>query len=91
MGDGFFPGTGTHEEIGRLFELTRATAKEEGRDPKAIEMSTGGNGAIGDGALDEVKALADLGTDRVIVPSFVFWGDPDSLARYGDDVIGKVG
>jgi probable F420-dependent oxidoreductase len=91
LGDGFFPGSGTHEEIGRLFELTRTTAKETGRDPDAIEMSTGGNGAIGDGALDEVKALADLGTDRVIVPAFVFWGDPDSLARYGDDVISKAG
>lgn len=91
LGDGFFPGTGTHEEIGRLFELTRTTAKEAGRDPGAIEMSTGGNGAVGDGALDEVKALADLGTDRVIVPSFIFWGDPDSLARYGDDVISKAG
>jgi probable F420-dependent oxidoreductase len=91
LGDGFFPGTGTHEEIGRLFELTRTTAKEAGRDPDAIEMSTGGNGAVGEGALDEVKALADLGTDRVIVPSFIFWGDPDSLARYGDEVISKVG
>jgi probable F420-dependent oxidoreductase len=91
LGDGFFPGRGTHEEIARLFELTRATAKEAGRDPDAIEMSTGGNGAVGDGALDEVKALADLGTDRVIVPSIVFRGDLDGLARYGDDVISKAG
>jgi hypothetical protein len=51
-------------------------------------MTTGGGGAIGSHALDEVKALADIGTDRVILPSFLFWGDTaDALARYGDEVI----
>jgi probable F420-dependent oxidoreductase len=90
LGDGFFPGSPTHEELGRLFELARATAKEHGRDPDAIEMTTGGQGAVGDNALDEIKTLVDLGTDRVIVPAFIFWGDPDAVKRYGDDVIAKV-
>jgi probable F420-dependent oxidoreductase len=91
LGDGFFPGSGTHEEIDRLFKLARNTATEHGRDPGAIEMTTGGNGAIGPNALDEVKALADLGTDRVVVPSFMFFGDPvDGPARYGDEVISQV-
>jgi probable F420-dependent oxidoreductase len=91
LGDGFFPGKGGHEELARLFDLARKTAKEHGRDPAAIEMTTGGNGAVGGGALDEVKALADIGTDRVIVPSFLFWADPaDALARYGDQVIAKA-
>jgi probable F420-dependent oxidoreductase len=91
LGDGFFPATGSHEELGRLFELVRTTAQEHGRDPDAIEMTTGGNGAVGDGALDEVKALADLGTDRVILPAFLFWRDTaDALARYGDEVIAKA-
>ncbi|MCC5954080.1 MAG: LLM class F420-dependent oxidoreductase [Acidimicrobiia bacterium] len=92
LGDGFFPGKGSHEELARLFDVVRATATEHGRDGAAIEMTTGGNGAIGDGALDEVKALADIGTDRVIVPSFLFWADTaDALARYGDEVIAKAG
>jgi hypothetical protein len=31
-------------------------------------------------------------SDRVIVPSFLFWGDPSrTLARYGDEVIAKAG
>ncbi|MBK9179445.1 MAG: LLM class F420-dependent oxidoreductase [Acidimicrobiales bacterium] len=91
LGDGFFPASGSHERLAELFDLARATAREEGRDPDAIEMSTGGNGAFGPGALDEVKALADLGVDRVIVPSFVFWGNPsDDLARYGDEVIARA-
>jgi probable F420-dependent oxidoreductase len=87
LGDGFVPGAMDHELLARLFELARTTAKEHGRDPDAIEMSTGGQGAIGPNALDEVKALADIGTDRVLVPSFVFFGDPDGVSRYGDEVI----
>lgn len=91
LGDGFFPAKGNHAELAELFELARSTARDEGRDPDAIEMTTGGNGAVGDGALDEVKALAELGTDRVILPSFLFWNDTaDALARYGDEVIDKA-
>jgi probable F420-dependent oxidoreductase len=92
LGDGFFPGKGSHEDLARLFDLARTTATEQGRDPDAIEMTTGGDGAVGGGALDEVKALADIGTHRVILPSFLFWADPEeSLARYGDEVISKAG
>jgi probable F420-dependent oxidoreductase len=92
LGDGFFPAKGSHEELDRLFRLVRDTAREHGRDASAIEMSTGGNGAVGGRALDEVKELTDLGTDRVILPSFLFFRDTEeSLARYGDDVISKVG
>ena len=92
LGDGFFPAKGDHAELDRLFTLVRDTATEHGRDGSKIEMTTGGNGAIGANALDEVKALADIGTDRVILPSFLFFGDTaDALARYGDDVISKVG
>jgi probable F420-dependent oxidoreductase len=89
LGDGFFPGKGTHEDQAKLFE--RASAVEHGRDPDAIQLTSGGNGAIGSGALDEVKALADMGVTRVMVPSFLFWEDTaDALARYGDDVIAKI-
>lgn len=92
LGDGFFPGKGDHAELRRLFDLARRTAVEHGRDPAAIEMTTGGQGAVGSRALDEVKALAEIGTDRVIVPSFLFWADTaDALARYGDEVIAKAG
>lgn len=90
LGDGFFPGKGSHEELGRLFDVARDTAREHGRDPDAIEMTTGGDGAVGGRALDEVKALADLGVHRVILPAFLFWGDPEAdLARYGDEVIAR--
>jgi probable F420-dependent oxidoreductase len=91
LGDGFFPGKGSHEELARLFDVVRDTATEHGRDPSTIELTTGGNGAVGGKALDEVKALADIGTTRVILPSFLFWNDPaGSMARYADEVISKV-
>ncbi len=88
LGDGFFPVSGTHEQLAELFALVRSTAEEHDRDPDAIELTTGGNGAIGSGALAEVEALAELGVDRVVVPSFVFWGNPaEDLAHYGEEVI----
>lgn len=69
----------------------RATAVEHGRDPDAIEISAGGRGALGSRALDEVKALADLGVSRVIVPPLAF--DPEgqrrAFAQYGEDVIAR--
>lgn len=88
LGDGFFPGKGSHDDLARFFHIVRATAAEHGRDPDAIELTTGGDGAIGERALDEVAALASLGVDRVMVPAILFWKDTAAgLARYGDEVI----
>ena len=43
------------------------------------------------GALDEAAALAELGVDRIVVPSFLFWKDTAAaLAAYGDEVIARV-
>lgn len=89
LGDGFFPGKGNLDELTRSFELARSTAKEHGRDPDGIEFTAGG-ATIGDGAVDAIKALEDIGVDRVVVPAFAFWGDTeDALAKYGDEVIGR--
>ncbi len=91
IGDGFFPAKGSHSELAGWFDVARSAAVEAGRDPSAIEMSSGGGGAIGPRALDEVKALADLGVDRIVVPAFAFWGNPaDDLDRYSQDVIAAL-
>ena len=89
LGDGFFPAVGGHQRLAALFQTARAAAEEAGRDPGALQLTTGGDGAVGEGALDEVAALADLGVDRVVVPAFVFWRDPEALARYGEEVIAR--
>lgn len=89
LGDGFFPGKGTPAELSASFDLVRRTAVDHGRDPEAIEFTAGG-ATIGGGAVDAIKALEDIGVDRVVVPAFAFWGDTaDALARYGDEVIGR--
>lgn len=91
LGDGFFPGKGDHGELAELIAVMRAGAIEHGRDPDAIEITAGGNGALGRGALDEVKALADLGVSRVIIPPLAFdiEGQREGFAKYGDEVIAR--
>lgn len=92
LGDGFFPGRGEHDDLRALFDIMRVTAVHAGRDPDAIELTAGGLGAVGEQALDEVAALAELGVGRVILPAFLFWRDPAAdLARYAEDVIARVG
>lgn len=91
LGDGFFPAAPTHEELIRLFTLARQTAVDSGRDPAALEMTTGGRGALGPNALAEVQALADMGVHRVVVPAFLFYRDTaESIAAYGDAVVSKL-
>ena len=91
LGDGFFPGKGSTEELARLRDVARDAATEHDRDPDAIEFTAGG-AAIGENALDVVQELADIGVDRIVLPSFLFWNDPaESLGRYGEDIIAKAG
>lgn len=91
IGDGFFPAAPTHEELDHLFKLARQTASESGRDPDALEMTTGGRGAVGPNALAEVQALADMGAHRVVVPAFLFFRDTaNALAAYGEAVIAQA-
>ena len=89
LGDGFFPGRGSLEELAALIEVMRASAVEHGRDPDAIEITAGGSGVLGSKALDKVKALADLGVSRVTIPPLAY--DPEgqraAFAKYGDEVI----
>ena len=92
LGDGFFPGKGSIEELAHSFDVARAAAVDAGRDPQAIEMTTGAVSLGGPSALDDLKALADIGVDRVMLPAFAFYRDPAaSLARYGDEVINRFG
>ena len=92
MGDGFFPGKGSIEELARSFEIARAAAAEAGRDPSAIEMTTGAISLGGPSALDDLQRLADIGVDRVMLPAFAFYRDPEAaLARYGEEVISRFG
>lgn len=90
LGDGFFPGKGSHEELAQLFEVVRRTAEQHGRDPGSIQLTSAGRGAVGSRAAEEVELLAAMGVERVILPGFLFWNDPEeALGRYGEDVISR--
>jgi 2-methylisocitrate lyase-like PEP mutase family enzyme len=75
-----------------LIEVMRDTARDAGRDPDSIEITTGGGDVFGSGALDSVAKLADIGVERIVIPPLAFdaGGIHDALARYGDEVIAKV-
>jgi len=89
LGDGFFPGKGDFEH---LVSVLRAAATEAGRDPDSIELTSGGEDALGPNALDGVARLADLGVERIVIPPLAFDAGNirDALARYGDEVIAKA-
>jgi probable F420-dependent oxidoreductase len=87
LGDGFFPGRSTDEDLGPLLETMRASAKDAGRDPDAIVVTAGG---VMD--LDGVRRFADLGVDRILVPPLGFDLDTlrEQLGRFSEQVIQKV-
>lgn len=87
LGDGFFPARGALDELSQLFDVARASAKDAGRDPDAIEMTCGG--AMD---LEGVKKFADSGADRLVVPAF---GSSEEqykqmLGAFADNVMSKL-
>ena len=88
LGDGFFPGRSTDDDLVPLLEVMRASAKDAGRDPDAIEVTAGG---VLD--LDGVRRFADYGVDRVVLPPLGFDLETlrEQLGRFSEQVIEKVG
>jgi len=87
LGDGFFPGRATTDELTPLLDEMRRAAKDAGRDADAIEVTAGG--AMD---LDGVKRFAELGVERIVVPPFGW--DRESLktffGQFHDNVISKL-
>jgi probable F420-dependent oxidoreductase len=88
LGDGFFPGRSTDEDLVPLLDEMRRSAKDAGRDPSAIEVTAGG---VMD--LDGVRRFADHGVDRIALPPLGFDLDTlrEQLGRFSANVIEKVG
>ncbi len=61
LGDGFFPGR--NENIEQLVSVMRASAREAGRDPDAIELTVGASRRP-----EERRRLEDLGATRFMIP-----------------------
>ena len=80
LGDGFFPVKGSALELAELIRVAKAAARDAGRDPDALEITTGG------GPSEHLRRMADLGVSRVTVPPMA----PDGLRRFADEVIAKM-
>ncbi len=71
LGDGFFPGKGSPEELAEMFDVVRQTAADADRDPDAIELTAGHPGLFGNDPVGAAQELAELGVARSIVPGFL--------------------
>lgn len=92
IGDGFFPGRATFDELKSLFAVVRRSAEEHGRNPDSILLSTAHPLGIFDDTERRLEELAALGVSRVIVPAFMLVRpDLDTVMARMTDVIARYG
>ncbi len=88
LGDGFWPGKG---DLDHLLDVMRREAEAHDRDPDAIEVTWAGDLTAGEDPVAAAEALAAKGVSRVMVPSFLFWREPESsLAAFGESVVAPL-
>jgi probable F420-dependent oxidoreductase len=92
LGDGFFPGRGVDDELASLMATMRSAAVDAGRDPAAIEITTGGAAAFAPDPVEALQRQEALGISRVVIPPLTY--NPTEigavLADFADRVIAKV-
>ncbi len=83
LGDGFFPGKGTPDELGELVDIVHESARRVGRNPDTIELTTG---LPRDS--DATNRLVDLGFTRFTVPPPAWDLDslPNAMERLGQRI-----
>ncbi len=94
LGDGFFPATGAAVALEPLIELMRRTAREHGRDPATIEVTTGCPGALPGAGGDAVVAVRDAsarGAGRIVLPVTAFMDGPPMGTTQGAQTLSGRG
>ena len=86
MGDGFFPAKGDTAE---LFEIARQTAADNGRDPAALEMTGSHPGIFADDPTAAIEEAAEWGMDRLMIPAFMYLGNPAEKMAGISEVIAR--
>ena len=82
VGDGFFPAGG---DMAELIDIARQTAADNGRDPDALDISGVHPNLFGDDTAAAVEEAASWGIDRLSVPAFLFFKDPEArIAAMGE-------
>ena len=67
IGDGFFPGSGSLDELRAAFDQMRAECAANGRDPGEVELTAGGGGRSIDDVCRRIEELSELGVRRVML------------------------
>ncbi len=88
IADGYFPGEGDADELGKLLDRLRQKAEANERDPASIEISAIFGAQMMDPA-NGVEQMAKVGVDRIMVPAFFFAGPEgiDNLRKFAEQVI----
>lgn len=81
LGDGFFPGRGTPDELREMLDVMRQAAADADRDPTAIEVTAAHPGLFGDDPVGAAQELADTGVTRTIIPAFMLLGSEGVEAK----------
>jgi probable F420-dependent oxidoreductase len=68
IGDGFFPGSGSLDELRASFAAIREECRVLGRDPSEVELTAGGAGRTFDETSARIEQLGELGVTRVMLP-----------------------
>ena len=92
LGDGFFPGKGSPQQLAHLFQVMRDAAEQAGRDPEAIEVTASTRDLAGPDPLGAVQEMAALGVHRLIIPPLA-WDPASAEEAYGafaEKIISKV-
>ncbi len=91
IADGYFPGEGDSERLGKLLDRVRQGAEAAGRDPAGIEFSAIFGAQMADPPAG-VEQMAALGVSRVMVPAFFFAGPGglDRLSEFGESVATRL-
>jgi probable F420-dependent oxidoreductase len=92
IADGYFPGEGDSEQLGKLLGRLRQAAESADRDPDSIEVSAIFGAQMADPEAG-VAEMAALGVDRIMVPAFFFAGPGglDRLSEFGEKIVPLAG
>ncbi len=92
IADGYFPGEGDIERLGKLLGRLRSAAEQAGRDPASIEINAMFGVQMAD-PIAGVEQMAALGVGRIMIPAFFFAGPGglDRLSEFGERVISATG
>ncbi len=91
IADGYFPGEGDADRLGRLIGRLRAAAEKADRDPDSIEINAMFGAQMAD-PIAGVAQMAALGVGRAMIPAFFFAGPGglDRLSEFGERVIRRT-